>query len=220
MTGVVVPAFNAASTIGTLLEKLQACVPDLFCIVVDDGSHDETARIAAQQRATVLRHDVNRGKGAALRTGFASIRSLTQLPYVITMDADLQHDPSEIHRFVAAWNRGEADIVIGSRPRFGAGMPIHRILSNTITSSLVTTRTGVPIADCQSGFRLMSREVLSAIDIESDGYEAETEFLIKAARKGYRIGFVPIRTIYGTGQSSMTHLKTTRDFLRVLLREY
>jgi hypothetical protein len=99
-------------------------------------------------------------------------------------------------------------------------MPLERIVSNTITSSLVSARTGVPIKDSQSGFRLIGRNVLSAINLDSDGYEAETELLIKAARKGFRITFVPIATIYGTSRSYMTHWKTTKRFLQVLFKEY
>ena len=113
MTAIIVPAFNAASTIGTLIDKLAACVDAPLCIVVDDGSKDNTAEIASQGGATVIRHGANRGKGAALRTGFDYFLNSTQLPFTMTMDADLQHDPSEAERLVAAWNRGEADVVIG-----------------------------------------------------------------------------------------------------------
>jgi len=219
MTSVLIPAFNAAKTLGTLLESIPQHIGDGCIVVVDDGSSDDTSSIADRAGAVVIRHDRNRGKGAALRSGFKYVLASTRSDSVLTMDADLQHDPAEISTFLAAWGSGETDIILGCR-RFGGGMPIHRILSNAITSSLVSARTGVRIRDSQTGYRLIAREVLSSIEVEADGYEAETEFLIKAARRGFRISSVPIATIYGAEPSHMTHWKTTKRFLQVLLREY
>ena len=219
MTAVLIPAFNAAQSLGSLLERIPRNIVERCIVVVDDGSSDDTSRIAADAGAVVIRHEHNRGKGAALRSGFEYVLASTRSDSVLTMDADLQHDPAEISKFLAAWESGGTDLVLGCR-RFGSGMPIHRILSNVITSSLVSARTGVRIRDSQTGFRLIAREVLSSIKLESDGYEAETEFLIKAARRGFRISTVPIATIYGTAPSHMTHWKTTKRFLQVLLREY
>jgi hypothetical protein len=136
------------------------------------------------------------------------------------MDADLQHEPVEIPNFIAERSRTNADFVIGVRSRLGSGMPVHRMLSNTITSVLVSVKTGVKVRDSQSGYRLICRNVLSSIVIESDGFEAETEMLIKSARLGFRFAFVPIATIYAGAGSHMTHWHTTKQFLRVLFREY
>jgi glycosyltransferase involved in cell wall biosynthesis len=219
MTALLIPAFNAAKTLGKLLTMISQHIGDACTVVVDDGSSDATSKIATDAGAIVIRHERNRGKGAALRSGFKYVLASTRSDSVLTMDADLQHDPAEISKFLAAWKRGGIDIVLGRR-RFGGGMPIHRILSNTITSSLVSARTGVRIHDSQTGFRLIAREVLSSIEVEADGFEAETEFLIKAARGGFRISSVPIATIYGAEPSHMTHWKTTKRFLQVLLREY
>jgi glycosyltransferase involved in cell wall biosynthesis len=219
MTAILIPAFNAAQSLGSLLEKIPQNIGDGCIVVVDDGSTDDTSRIAADAGAVVIRHERNRGKGAALRSGFEYVLASTRSDSVLTMDADLQHDPAEISKFLAAWETGCTDIVLGCR-RFGSGMPIHRILSNTISSSLVSARTGARIRDSQTGFRLIAREVLLSVELEADGYEAETEFLIKAAQKGFRISSVPIATIYGTAPSHMTHWKTTKRFLQVLLREY
>ena len=219
MTAILIPAFNAAQSLGSLLEKIPQNIGDGCIVVVDDGSSDDTSRIAADAGAVVIRHERNRGKGAALRSGFDYVLASTRSDSVLTMDADLQHDPAEISKFLVAWESGRTDIILGCR-RFGRGMPIHRILSNTITSSLVSARTGARIRDSQTGFRLIAREVLLSVELEADGYEAETEFLIKAAQKGFRISSVPIATIYGTAPSHMTHWKTTKRFLQVLLREY
>lgn len=220
MTAVVIPALDAAHTLSEVLLKVRSFVPPESIVVVDDGSTDATARIAEESGACVIRHGANRGKGAALRSGFQHVLRRTEFQCAITLDADLQHDPDEIPKFVARWKQGGVDIIIGSRKRVGSGMPFHRILSNAITSGLVSARAGVVMKDSQSGYRCLSREVLSAIEIESDGYEAETEMLIKAARRGFKIDFVPIATIYGKERSYMTHWQTTKRFLQVLLKEY
>jgi glycosyltransferase involved in cell wall biosynthesis len=220
MTAVLIPAFNAAQTVGRLLAGLKSFDGIQRILVVDDGSSDETVAIAKAEGAVVLSHGTNRGKGAALRTGFHYILSETSLDSVITMDADLQHDPKDVPSFLAAWQQGKLDLVLGCRKKLGSGMPLHRILSNSITSALVSARTGVTIRDSQTGFRLIGRRVLTSIEVEADGYEAETEILIKAAKAGFRIGSVPIATIYGGAPSHMTHWTTTKRFLHVLFREY
>jgi glycosyltransferase involved in cell wall biosynthesis len=220
MTAVLIPALNAAQTLGQLLAGLKSFVGTDSIVVVDDGSADETAAIAKAAGVVVLSHGVNRGKGAALRTGFQYILCSSSHDSVITMDADLQHDPNDVPKFLSAWKLGGSDLILGYRRRLGSGMPLHRVLSNTITSALVSARTGVRIRDSQTGFRLIARSVLSSIEIQADGYEAETEILLRAARKGFRVGSVPIATIYGGESSHMTHWKTTKGFLQVLLKEY
>ena len=220
MIAVLIPAYNAASSLLALINATRVHMEPGTIIVVDDGSTDTTSQVAREARATVLSHPTNRGKGAALRTGFRYFLDATSCDSVITMDADLQHDPADGPAFVAAWKSGSADIILGSRRRLGSGMPLHRILSNTITSALVSARTGIMISDSQTGYRLIGRNVLTSVEFESDGYEAETEYLIKAARRGFRIASVPISTIYAGAPSHMTHWKTTMQFLHVLLREY
>jgi len=220
MAAVVIPAYNAEATIGSLLGSLPAVIEKESVVVVVDGSSDNTGFIASEWGAVVIRHDVNQGKGAALRTGIDYVLRSKVAESVITMDADLQHNPAEIPQFLSRGERGGVDMIVGYRKRLGSGMPIHRVLSNVITSSLVSARTGMAIRDSQSGYRWISTKVLQEITIESDGYEAETEMLIKAARKGFRIDFVPIATIYGNERSHMTHWKTTMRFLRVLMKEY
>jgi glycosyltransferase involved in cell wall biosynthesis len=215
----VIPALNAERTIGKLLDEAQHYIPADCIIVVDDGSSDGTAAAAASKGCAVIRHEKNRGKGAALQSGFDAAMKRT-IDAVLTMDADLQHDPHSIPDFLAALASGKFDVLIGSRLHDKRGMPVHRVLSNTITTSLVKARTGARITDSQSGFRLISKRVLEQVRLESPGYEAETEFLIKAATRGFRFGSVPVRTIYGGEQSYMTHAATTLNFIRVLFHDY
>jgi hypothetical protein len=99
-------------------------------------------------------------------------------------------------------------------------MPLSRIVSNSLTSFLVTARTGISIPDSQCGYRLIGREVLESVVVDAEGYEAETELLIKAAAHGFRIGWVPVNTIYRGEKSHMTHWTTTKQFIRTLLKEY
>jgi hypothetical protein len=116
--------------------------------------------------------------------------------------------------------RTNADLVVGLRDRFRSGMPAHRVASNTLTSALVSIKTGRKIKDSQCGFRMIRRLVLQNTSLESTGFEAETEFLIKAAKRGYKIEFVPIQTVYGNEKSYMKNWKTTMNFIKVLLRNY
>ena len=219
-TSVVIPAYQARSTLQELVARLRHSMRDLHIIVVDDGSTDDTTELAAAMGTIVLRHEQNRGKGAALQTGFDFAKKQTDVDFVFTMDADLQHQPEEMQNFIRTQQQTGAEIVIGWRERIGTHMPIHRIISNTLTSKLVSLKTGIKMRDSQCGFRLIRRNVLEKIQLESCGFEAETEFLIKAARHGFKIEFVPIHTVYGTEKSYMTHWKTTMNFLRVLLQEY
>jgi glycosyltransferase involved in cell wall biosynthesis len=219
-TAVLVPAFNAAKTLPHLIEKLRAYFDSRNIVVINDGSNDDTEKSILSTGATLLRHSTNLGKGAALRTGIEFVRGLPGIQSVLTIDADLQHRPEDIPAFFKARNEGGADVIVGVRKRVRAGMPLARILSNAITSAVVSARTGTAIRDSQCGFRLIRRSVIEEISTESDGYEAETEFLIKAAKRGFRIDFVPVQTVYRNEKSYMTHWRTTVNFVKVLLKEY
>ena len=217
---VLIPAFNAAMTLPALLQKVKETAGINGIIVIDDGSTDGTSEAAARGGASVRRHERNMGKGAALRTGFLAVLEDRNVSAVITMDADQQHDAIDLPKFLMKRSLTGASIVVGVRQRFGSGMPVMRILSNTLTSLMVSARTGVPIADSQCGYRLIGREVLESIQIEADGYEAETEMLIRAAGKGFSIAGVPVRTRYQGENSHMTHWLTTKRFVQVLLKDY
>jgi glycosyltransferase involved in cell wall biosynthesis len=216
---VVIPSYNASASLPALLERTLPFVPKERIIVVNDGSTDGTAAAAGAFGVTVLSHGVNRGKGAALRTGFDQCRTIA-CDAVITMDADLQHEPESIPRFISRCEETGSDIVIGSRMQDIASMPIHRRASNTITSALVRWRTGATISDSQSGYRCIRRRVLDLFTVSADGFEAETEFLLKAAAYGCSFSSVPIKTIYAGEKSHMTHVRTTVQFIRVLMKRY
>jgi glycosyltransferase involved in cell wall biosynthesis len=210
---VVIPAYNAGVKLKNVLSKTFLIIPNRQVIVVDDGSTDNTAAIAVRQAAQLIRHGQNRGKGAALKSGFAAVLKMPQVRAVITMDADGQHAPEHLADFVRAFHVSPVDLIIGCRQLRWPPMPFFRVLSNRMTSAMVSWRLGVKIPDSQSGYRLHSRRLLEQIKPHTNGYEMESELLLKAMRGGMTIHFIPIATIY-SGETS--HIRGTRDTWRFI----
>jgi len=205
---VVIPAFNAAKTIGEVVRRAKA--EGLDVIVVDDGSTDETAAVSAEHGALVISHLRNQGKGCALRTGFAhALRSRCE--GVVTLDSDGQHDPSEIPQLIAAGERQHAGVVLGNRMVDGAPMPRARRWTNSLMSCLVSLRVRQRIPDSQCGFRVIRKEVLDTVFLRARRFEIETELLLRASARRWKIISVPIRSIY-RGQAS--RIRPVRDGLR------
>lgn len=216
-TLVVVPCKNVERTIGLLVRAVRGIGATLDVLVVDDGSTDGTGRAARDAGATVVRHETNRGKGAALRTGFAHALD-RGYDAVITMDGDLQHDPAAIPAFLAALEAGSGDIVIGTRMRAVGGMPRIRIWTNRTTSRVVSRLAGRTIPDSQSGYRAMRTEVVRDLPLVTSRYDTESEILIRAGRRGARIASIPIESIYGSGVSHINPVVDTLRFLRLVVR--
>ncbi|HEX6537086.1 MAG TPA: glycosyltransferase family 2 protein [Gemmatimonadaceae bacterium] len=204
----VIPALDAERTLGGVAARLRAAVPHATLIAVDDGSSDGTRDVAARACDVVLAFPVNRGKGAALRAGFAEALRRGSAA-VVTVDADAQHAPEAAPRLLAAL--ADADVAIGARERRGA-MPVGRRLTNALASAAVGAIVGAPVADAQSGFRAIRRAVLERVRGGGDRYEYETELLIRAAREGFRLAFVPIPTVYG----APSHFRGLSDSARVV----
>jgi glycosyltransferase involved in cell wall biosynthesis len=217
---VVIPAYNAASTIAQVVKRTLNSVPGALVLVVNDGSADDTSVIAASVGAEIVRQKKNMGKGAALQAGFDRVMQYSYIELIATLDADLQHRPEDLPAFMEAIYRDDVEMAIGSRERWGSKMPIERIFSNAITSALVRARTGLPVQDSQCGFRMIRRRVLEHVRLTTSGFEAETEFLIRAAQNRFRMTSVPIRTVYGGEESHMTHWTTTQRFVNVLMKEF
>ncbi|MCI0405952.1 MAG: glycosyltransferase family 2 protein [candidate division Zixibacteria bacterium] len=212
---IVIPAYNAAQTLPNLLSQVKKHLPNV--LVVDDGSTDDTSEIARKAGATVIRLEKNRGKGNALRTGFkAALESGSTA--VLTLDADGQHDPERIPEFLKLASPDA--LIIGCREARLEKMPFPRILSNKITSSMLSMLTGAKLRDSQSGYRLIGREILSKVELETDHFETESELLLKAARLGYLPQFLPIPTRYDGERSFMRPALDTVRFLRLLWRSF
>jgi hypothetical protein len=207
--GVVIPALDAAATVGDVVQATRTVLPHALITVVDDGSGDRTSEIAHAAGAAVLRFERNRGKGAALRAGIAALVA-REVAAILTLDADGQHDPAHGPALLAALEG--ADIAIGCRARRGTAMPLRRRITNALASSVVGHLTGTTVVDSQSGFRAFRRRVALEVQARGDRYEYETDFLIRAARAGLRIVAVPVSTVYG-GRS---HFRTLTDSVRIV----
>ena len=214
--GAVIPAYNAESTIVSVIKGLVSNgFQNEHIIVVNDGSSDRTAELSNKQGATVLNHEKNLGKGAALKTGFAYARK-SGIKMVFVIDADAQHETSEIDVFLEA--NGCYDMTIGEREDIYKKMPLDRLLTNRTVNLVVSLLSGVRTTDVQCGFRYIDLKILENIDLRTNRYETESEMVIKAARKKFRIGFVPVSTIYGSEKSHIDPLVDTLRFIGMAVR--
>jgi len=211
-----IPAYNEEKNLPGLLSRLPCGKEDI--VVVDDGSSDTTAEVASRWGCVVLRQRENTGKGAAQRAGFEYLKDK---PYdgVITIDADGQHDPASIPYFLEKAEEGNYDIVIGTRRLIrGTGMPMIRLLTNLTTSLVVSLMSRQRIKDSQSGYRYVSSRVIKTIPLTTSRYQTESEVLIKAGRSGYRIGEIPISTIYSGQKSNINKLVDTLRFVGLCIK--
>jgi glycosyltransferase involved in cell wall biosynthesis len=211
---VLIPAYNVACSLPAVLNETRHAVPSAAILVVDDGSTDGTGA-AAGGETRVLSHEKNRGKGAALRTGF-DVALREGFDAVVTIDADGQHPPDRIPAFVARAEETGAEIIVGSRHDDRGPMPLHRRFSNRLTTWLASRVAGRPLPDSQSGYRLIRTEVLRSVPLRTTHYETETELLIGAARRGFRIESVPIPARYGDETSHISIARDTLRFVRLL----
>ena len=204
---VVIPAYNAGRTIVRV--ATEACSLGYRVLVVDDGSTDATAALAVDLPVTLLSHDRNRGKGAALKTGFSW--ALDQgCDGVVTLDADGQHEVTAVPQLV---KRAEAEgvaILIASRYAQFQQMAGLRRHWNRFGAWCIKTRTGFNIDDSQSGFRYYSADLLRSLALDKDGYDLEMEVLVKGWRAGFRIDSIPVAARVADGRAT-SHFRPVRD---------
>ena len=214
---IIIPAYNASSTLFTLIEQISAFIGRENILVVDDGSKDDTFDLANKSRVKVLQHKRNKGKGEALLTGF---RYALDNGYdaAITMDADLQHHPKFIPDFLEKYRHNSPDIIIGTRKIELKTMPFSRWLTNNLTSIIVSVLGGTKVRDSQSGYRLISAIVLKRIRLITKKYDLESELLIKGGRMKFKIDSVFISTIYREGRSFINPLVDTKRFIKLMWR--
>ncbi len=209
-----VPAYEEGPRIAAVVEAAARYMP---VIVVDDGSTDDTADNAEAAGAEVIRQVPNQGKGAALRAGFA--RALEDgCVAVVTLDADGQHDPGEIPRFIAMYTAPGAsgprpELIVGRRDF--ARMPPVRRLSNSVGTAAFSWAVGQHVPDNQSGYRLLGRRLMTAmLASEESGFEFEVEMIAVCIRNGWTMGWVPISTIYAGEPSHIRPVAHLRHFVR------
>jgi glycosyltransferase involved in cell wall biosynthesis len=190
----VIPAYNEERFIGSVVLKARRYAQKV--IVVDDGSKDNTAQLAAAAGAEVIRHGQNAGKGAALTTGLLMAKEYNP-DVVVLLDADGQHCPEELPRVVKPIVDGEADIVVGSRYlEKTSDVPHHRVWGHWAFNWLTRSASGVNASDSQSGFRAFSPKAMEAITFKSSGFSVESEMQFIAHENHLRLVEVPITIRY------------------------
>lgn len=212
---ILIPAYNEAAHVGSVVKQVPS---QLTVLVVDDGSTDETANLAEQAGAVVLRQEKNQGKGAALKVGmnYALEGGYTG---VITLDADGQHDPAEIEKFLYAYRACRADLIVGIR-NFRKIPPVRRV-ANWLGRYSLSWVLRQPVLDNQSGYRLISRRLIQRLlNSEEQGFEFEVEMIVICLQYGYQLAGVPIRTIYGNERSHIQPLSHVFNFVRMLWRTH
>jgi glycosyltransferase involved in cell wall biosynthesis len=222
VTVLLVPAFQPDGRLPALLAAVRRLDPALELLVVDDGSDPTPVFDACRSLgATVLHHGVNRGKGAALRTGLAHVALLHPDAAVVTADADGQHLPSDVVAVAACLHEAPFSsalggrIVLGVRSFSGDDVPLRSRVGNRASALLVRAATGRALADTQTGLRGFAADLVPwLLTVRGDRFEYELRVLLEAARRGVPVEQVPIATVYLAGNSS-SHFRAVRDSLRV-----
>ncbi len=215
---VILPAFNEEVSIGSVVLLTRYYADSV--IVVDDGSSDRTAEIARKAGAEVIVHEVNKGKGAALKTGFAAADNLGA-DIIITMDSDGQHNPAEIPKIVEPIIKGEADMVNGSRylNDLDKNTPAYRRVGQTILDEVTNLNSGLHITDSQSGFRAFSASTKDIFRFKAQGMAIESEMLADAGKSGLRIAEVEIGVRYDVDCSTVNPIKHGFGVLLMILKD-
>ena len=212
----ILPAYNEEIAIGSIVLRSKKHVDNI--IVIDDGSSDDTSKVAELAGAEVIKHDCNYGKGTALKTGFDAAPNSD---IIITMDADGQHNPENIPELIKPIQNGEADIVNGSRYINGNGKetPSYRRVGQTVLDKATNMSGGLKITDTQSGFRAFANYTLNAFRFNCTGFGIESEMLIDAAKAGFNITEIEVRIRYDVNNSTKGPLKHGIEVLVNILND-
>jgi len=212
----VIPAYQEEKYVSEVARRARAQLQNV--LVVDDGSTDATSDRARSAGVDVVVHPQNRGKGESIKTGLHYWLQRGS-EYVVLLDADGQHLPEEISRFVeAAASDNEAKIFVGSRMNDTSTMPFVRRIVNRYMSGKISRACGQQIPDTQCGFRMLHRDIIPEVLRGASRFEYETEMLIIASRKGHRVASVPITTVYSDEVSSINPVRDTLRFFKLMRR--
>ena len=212
-----IPAYREERFIADVVRRTRAQLADV--LVVDDGSPDRTAALAQEAGATVLVHAQNLGKGMAIQTGLRDLGT-RGVDYVLILDADGQHLPEEIPRFLEAAAQRPDKLLVGNRMHHTKDMPWQRRLTNQFMSGQISLLCGQRVPDTQCGFRMIHRDLIPRLvaGSKTGRFDYETEMLILAAWRGERIGAVPISTVYGEEVSSIHPVRDGIRFFKLMAR--
>lgn len=217
MTGqtlILIPAYLEEKRIGAVVKE---ALHYGKVLVVDDGSTDCTAQEAEASGAEVIRQEINRGKGAAIKTGFNRFLE-GDCQGIVLMDGDGQHDPREIALFTSAASDPSVMMVVGNRMGKAQNMPIVRKATNWLMSKILSFFVGVDVPDTQCGFRWIRRALVEKIKLRSDRFDVESDLLIEAGRVTKNIVSVPVSTIYRDEKSKIKPVRDTLRFFRLMFR--
>ena len=212
---VLIPTFNNAATVGKVIEESKLYCKDIF--VVNDGSTDDTAAVLESiEGINVISYMPNRGKGHALQCGLNKARECG-FNYCITLDADGQHYPSEIPKFIEAIGKTPGSLIIGARNLNAENMPGKNTFANKFSNFWFKVETWQTLHDTQSGFRLYPLKEIEKIKLFTGMYEFELEIIVKAAWRGIKVMNIPIKVYYPPAGERVSHFKPLRDFTRISL---
>lgn len=209
---IIIPACNEGKRIKAVLKEVKKA--KLPIIVVDDGSKDNTFEVAGKQKVLVLKHKVNLGKGAAMKTGAMAAFKLGA-DAVIFVDSDGQHMAEDLPLFIDALKKDRFDVVFGSR-NLAHGVPLIRYLGNKMASIIISLFFGIYISDLICGYRGLNKKAFEKINWESTGYGVETEMVIRTAKSGLKHCEVPVQTVYYDDVKGVTILDALNIFFDVL----
>jgi len=217
-TAVVVPIFNSAEYLEELFGRIFKFFPKENIFAINDASEDSSVEICDKSDVNLINIPVNSGKGNALQIGFEKAVK-KGFKFAFSIDSDLQHKPEDFPDFLKMQNDNKYDLVIGKRDFSRSQMPFPRICSNRLTSHIVSLKTRQKIADSQCGYRLYNLDMIKDFKFRTKRYQFETEIIIKVAKAGGRIGFVPIATIYDGQRSYISHFRDIKNFIEIVCYE-
>ncbi len=209
---VVIPVFNESKRIKAVIEDIRKTGLNLNILVVDDGSTDDSFRVVKKTNTQIIRHKVNLGKGAAMKTGAAAAFS-QGAEAVIFMDSDGQHSAKDLFNFSTKLNKG-FEVIFGIR-KLDLNMPLFRFLGNKFASVLVNLLFGIYISDILCGFRAMTQKAFDKIGWESLGYGVEIEMVIRTAKHSLKYCEIPVETIYYDRNKGVTILDSFGTIIEI-----
>ena len=210
---VIIPTYNNSGTLSSIISGVLKFTDSV--IVVNDGSTDGTSDILKQfQDITVVTHEVNKGKGIALRTGFKKAVEL-DLDYAVTIDSDGQHNPEDLPNFIEKIEKEPGSLIVGARNMEQSTVPGKSSFGHKFSNFWYKVETGIDLPDTQSGYRLYPVKKLKDIRYITNRFEFEIEVIVRAAWAGIRVTHVPVSVIYFPKETRVSHFRPVRDFTRV-----